>query len=375
MNDKPNFETEEDLSPDENAVDSFFASYEEPGKRSGERSDTDTQTSDVHVTSPQALARYLASEVKPQPERRLDLAVEPPREMPVKLQRLARRRQRTKTTGLNWQTPLLLYIATWITVTLAGGFLFAVCVMTILTCHEFGHYFQTRCYRVSASLPYFIPLPVIGLFGTMGAIIQMDGRIPNRRALFDIGISGPLAGLVPTLICCVIGVSQAQVAPKLDDIFVFCDPLLFTFLNHWQFGPIPDEMMIHRTPIGMAGWFGLFLTTLNLFPIGQLDGGHVFYAILGRRARSLSMLLYVAIVVYVIVTASYVWLLILFLLYLMNPRHPPTHDDEPPIGAFRTILGCATLAFIIVGFTINPISEAVPDAESQNLLVRLLLER
>lgn len=356
LTDKPHFPIDENASPDENAADSFFASFENAGEIGGETDGTaidQKAMADIRVTSHQALAHYLTVEVPPQPERRLNLTVDPPRENAAKPQR----RQKAATSGLNWRTPLLLYLLTWITVTMAGGFVFAICVMTILTCHEFGHYIQTRRHRVRSSLPYFIPLPVIGLFGTMGAIIQMDGRIPNRRALFDIGISGPLAGLVPTLICCVIGMSQAQVAPRIGGAIEFGDPLLFNWLSHYWFGPIPDEMKIQLNPIGLAGWFGLFLTTLNLFPIGQLDGGHVFYAILGKRAPALSVLLYTLIVAYVIVSRSFVWILMLFLLYLMNPRHPPTQNDAPAIGPFRVLLGCATLAFIAVGFTLNPISE------------------
>ena len=394
MNDKPNFDTDENTLPDENAVDSFFASLEttsEQGRVTSRKHDNGTNdgfvseelTSGVFVTSPQALARYLATEIKPQAERQLDLTVESPRETSIKLQRLAQRHQRPQRSGLNWRMPLFLYIATWVSVfwtgmfvweSAASGLLFAICVMTILTCHELGHYFQTRRYRVSASLPYFIPLPIIGLFGTMGAIIRMDGRIPNRRVLFDIGISGPLAGLVPTLICCVIGVMQAQVAPRVGGTLEFGDPLLLTWLSNQIFGPIPDEMTLLLTPVGMAGWFGLFLTTLNLFPIGQLDGGHVFYAILGKRAPIISVLLYVFIIAYVIVSKSYFWILILVLLYKMNPRHPPTSDDEPPIGVFRTILGCATLAFIVVGFTLNPLTEVPPDPSNTYFLVQHWLE-
>ena len=274
---------------------------------------------------------------------------------------------RPKPPGLNWQTPLLLYIATWLSVTWAGGFVFACCVMAILTCHELGHYIQTRRYRIPSSLPYFIPLP-IGYFGTMGAIIKMDGRIPNRRALFDIGISGPLAGLVPTLICCVIGIRQAQVGPIVDHSLQFGDPLLLQWLSYLAFGPIPDDMTLNLNSVGMAGWFGLFLTTLNLFPLGQLDGGHVFYAILGKRAPALSVLLFALIVAYVIVSQSFIWLFMLFLIYLMSPRHPPTQNDEVPIGAFRAILGIATLAFIVPGFTVNPISETDPDPYGRELL-------
>ena len=244
--------------------------------------------------------------------------------------------------------------------------------MTILTCHELGHYIQTRRYRIRSSLPYFIPMPIPGaIFGTMGAIIKMDGRIPNRLALFDIGISGPLAGLVPTLIFCVIGVQQAQVGPNIGTSLQFGDPLLFQWLSHYVFGPIPDDMTLHINPIGLAGWFGLFLTSLNLFPLGQLDGGHVFYAILGKRAPTLSVILYTLIVAYVIFAQAYVWLIMLVLIYLMNPRHPPTQDDAPPIGVFRTVLGIVTLAFIIIGFTVNPITFTTSDPYEMELLAWL----
>jgi Zn-dependent protease len=263
---------------------------------------------------------------------------------------------------LHWRKPLILYLLTCFCVCWTGGLLFAFCVMLILTCHEMGHYLQSRRYRVSASLPYFIPLPpVISLFGTMGAIIRMDGRIPNRRALFDIGISGPLAGLVPTLIFCVIGVQQAYVAPGQGG-YQLGDPLLMTWLTRFFFGEIPDGTTRYLNSVGMAGWFGLFLTTLNLFPIGQLDGGHVFYAILGKRAPDFSMMLFTLLVAYVIISQHYFWILMLVLLWLMNPKHPSTQNDTPKIGLFRTLLGWATLAFIIVGFTLTPITY-VPEEE------------
>jgi Zn-dependent protease len=281
---------------------------------------------------------------------------------------------------LQWRKPLILYLLTWICVCwagswlfgLTGGLLFAFCVMLILTCHEMGHYLQSRRYRVSASLPYFIPLPpIISLFGTMGAIIRMDGRIPNRRALFDIGISGPLAGLAPTLIFCVIGVKQAYVVPGQSGGYQLGDPLFMTWLTRFFFGEIPDDLTLYLNSVGMAGWFGLFLTTLNLFPIGQLDGGHVFYAILGKRAPDFSMLLFTLIVAYVIISQHYFWILMLILLWLMNPKHPPTQNDAPKIGAFRTILGWATLAFIIIGFTLTPITYA-PEEHSEPAIVQSL---
>ncbi|MCL2119524.1 MAG: site-2 protease family protein [Planctomycetaceae bacterium] len=361
---------------DENAADTFFASLEQNTLPPDEHAVV-IPASKIRVTSLHALAHYFATEI-PGTGRQIDLTAEPPeRPLAVILPPAPPKKQGTSsgTMGLNWRMPLLLYVATWLSVTWAGGFVFACCVMSILTCHELGHYIQTRRYRIRSSLPYFIPLPIPGaIFGTMGAIIKMDGRIPDRRVLFDIGISGPLAGLLPTLIFCVIGIQQAEVGPIVGHSLQFGDPLLLQWLSHLVFGPIPDEMTLYLNPIGMAGWFGLFLTTLNLFPLGQLDGGHVFYAILGKRAPALSVLLYTLIVACVIFSQAFIWLFMLFLIFLMNPRHPPTQNDEPPIGVFRTMLGVATLAFIVLGFTINPISETLPDHYGQELLVQWLTE-
>ncbi len=164
-----------------------------------------------------------------------------------------------------------------------AGLRYAVPLMTILVCHEMGHFLQARRYGVYASLPYFIPIP-FRPFGTLGAVIFMEPRIGGRKALFDIGITGPLAGLVPTLIFCVLGLhlTQAQSAiPRHGtDLAVGC-PLLFRALCTWRFGPLPADFpinvgMLH--PMAFAGWVGLFITSLNLIPIGQLDGGHVLYA-------------------------------------------------------------------------------------------------
>ena len=380
LTDQPKFDTEENQPriPNENATDSFFAMLEQRADHASQSNDA-ISTSDIRVTSPHLLE---LSGCRPEDDNlpsgeQFDLAAEPP----IQLHSVVLRPRPPKPPGISWQTPLLLYVITWYSVTMAGkqawestasGLLFALCVMTILTCHELGHYIQTRRYRIRSSLPYFIPMPIPGaIFGTMGAIIKMDGRIPNRRVLFDIGISGPLAGLVPTLIFCIIGVQQAQVAPIVGDSLQFGDPLLFQWLSYYVFGPIPDEMTLCINPIGLAGWFGLFLTSLNLFPLGQLDGGHVFYAILGKRAPTLSVILYALIVAYVIFMLAFIWLIMLILIFLMNPRHPPTQDDEPPIGMFRTTLGIATLAFIIVGFTVNPISITTPDPQEMVLLAWL----
>jgi len=225
-----------------------------------------------------------------------------------------------------------------------------------LTCHEFGHYLQALRYRVPASLPYFIPMPGSPL-GTMGAVIAMRGNMGSRKALFDIGISGPLAGLVPALACSIIGLQWSTVV-DLTNVqargMEFGEPLLFTFLIHSFFGPVPEHSTVVLHPLGFAGWVGIFVTALNLFPIGQLDGGHVLYAILRKKAHWVASALLMGAIGVVILTKTYEWLLMLMLLVWIGPNHPATADDDMPLGTGRIILGWLTLAFVIIGFTPRP---------------------
>jgi membrane-associated protease RseP (regulator of RpoE activity) len=227
--------------------------------------------------------------------------------------------------------------------------------MTILTCHEFGHYIQMRRYGVYSSLPYFIPLPFVP-FGTIGAVIGMDSSIPNRRALFDIGISGPLAGLFPTLIFIYFGVKWSYVVPTdLGSEIVYVQPLLFQYFVHLLYGAIPIDTTLYLHPVAKAGWVGLFLTSLNLMPLGQLDGGHVIYALMKKRAAYLSWLVFYSIVVVVIYSQLWQWTLILLLLLFIGVAHPKTSDDKMPIGVVRTIIGWITLMLVLVGLTPTPL--------------------
>jgi membrane-associated protease RseP (regulator of RpoE activity) len=277
---------------------------------------------------------------------------EPPPQPPVR-----QRRQKL---------PLILFIATCLTTLLAGmqpieafptlqkaffhGLLYAVPLMTILIFHEMGHFIQAWRHGVYASWPYFIPMPLSPI-GTMGAVIAMEARMGHRRALFDIGITGPLAGLVPTIICCVLGIYWSVPVPIRGDLG---DPLLFKILIYLMGKHIPPggDLLLH--PIGFAGWVGLLITSLNLIPIGQLDGGHVLYALLRKKANLIARILLAAAAFAVIFFGLYMWLLMIFLLILMGPVHPPTADDEEPLGWPRIILGWLTLAFIPIGFTPMP---------------------
>lgn len=312
---------------------------------------------------------------------------------------------------LYWKLPLLLYVLTWLTTTglrlddavidllfkglwaffdgdtspgirdllwttLRDGLAFSIPLMLILTCHELGHYIQTRRYGIPSSLPYFIPLP-LGPIGTLGAVIAMDGRIPNRRALFDIGISGPLAGLIPTLFCLYFGIKWSQLTPMVGaELYRFGEPLIFQWMIHWIYGPIPPDVYLVLHPVAKAGWVGLFLTSLNMLPLGQLDGGHVFYALLGRRAAKLSWLVYYALILYVLYNQHWNWILILFLLLLIGVSHPPTSDDSIPLTPLRRLLGVGMLAFVLIGLTPSPIiMNEPPESPNQRPVYYCMAER
>jgi membrane-associated protease RseP (regulator of RpoE activity) len=190
----------------------------------------------------------------------------------------------------------------------------------------------------------------------MGAVISMRGHMGNRRALFDIGISGPLAGLVPALAFSIIGLSQSRIAPDLPFAAAnrLGEPLLFHWLANWILGPIPPGHEVFLNPMAYAGWVGIFITALNLIPIGQLDGGHVLYALLRRKAHIVAQVLLVGALVGMMVTNNWGWLLMVLLLFYIGPKHPPTADDSMPLGTGRTILGWLTLCFMFIGFTPHP---------------------
>jgi membrane-associated protease RseP (regulator of RpoE activity) len=166
------------------------------------------------------------------------------------------------------------------------GLQYTAALMAILLAHEFGHYIAARIHHVDASLPYFIPLPIISPFGTMGAVIRMRSVIPTRRALLDIGASGPLAGLALAIPLYAWGVAHSQLVAtdgSAGDMVQLGGSLLLRSLDRWFAPPLPDGMDVLLSPVAFAGWAGMFVTMINLLPVGQLDGGHVAYALFGRR--------------------------------------------------------------------------------------------
>ena len=270
-----------------------------------------------------------------------------------------------------WRLPLALFIATCFSTLLAGmggeegwtafvsGLRYCLPVMTILVCHEMGHFIQAYRYGVYASFPFFIPLPLPGSpLGTLGAVIAMEPRVGHRRALFDIGITGPLAGLLPAIVFCLWGLRMSVPVPVPEHPhgMSVALPLLFQAMAAWQFGSLPPHFTINLDPMAFAGWVGLFITSLNLIPIGQLDGGHILYALLRKKAHKVATALLLAALFVVIWDWDrlWQWTLMLFLLLMMGPAHPPTANDEEPLGVGRYILGWLTLAFIFVGFTPVP---------------------
>ena len=253
--------------------------------------------------------------------------------------------------------PIVLFIATCLSTWLVQDLAFSFAIMTTLLAHELGHYLQARRYGVPASLPYFIPMPASPI-GTMGAVIVMQPGMGDRRSLFDIAITGPVAGLVPALLFSVLGLQWSQVVETADQGFglKLGEPLLFKLLAYLTFGPLPEGQDIALHSVAFAGWVGIFITALNLIPIGQLDGGHILYALLLKRAHMVARALLGAAMLAVVVWGYWGWTLMIFLLMLMGPAHRPTANDDVPLGTGRRILGWASLLFVPLGFTPVPFS-------------------
>ena len=257
--------------------------------------------------------------------------------------------------------PVLLFLATCYTTWTVGGPVYAGAIMFTLLCHEFGHFFQSVRYAVPASFPIFIPIPrPYSPIGTMGAVIVMKPYVGDRRAIFDIGITGPLAGLVPALVFSIIGLHLSHVVDTtgMKATLQLGEPLLFKGLEYLIFGPLGphEEVAIH--PLAFAGWVGVFITVLNLIPIGQLDGGHVLYGLLLRRSYPVAQFMLLMAMAGVVLFGYWGWSLMILLLMFMGALHPPTANDGIPLGMGRTILGWATLCFVPIGFTPVPFSFA-----------------
>lgn len=259
---------------------------------------------------------------------------------------------------------VLLFVLTAASTTIFIGPVYSVCLMSILTAHEFGHYFAARRYRVEASLPYFIPWPSI--FGTMGAVIRMSPYIPNRRALFDIAAAGPLAGMALAAPLSLVGVllSERVVLEAGQAGVVLGDPILFQILERMIFGPRApgEELFLHN--MAYAGWVGLFVTALNLLPVGQLDGGHIGYAVFGRRSRLFAKLAFGGLALMTLtMSTQYALFLVLLLVFGMN--HPPTMNDAIPLDPVRRKVAWLLVATFVLCFTPTPFKLDFEGADDQ----------
>ncbi|MCK6605649.1 MAG: site-2 protease family protein [Ignavibacteriaceae bacterium] len=303
-----------------------------------------------------------------------------------------------------------LFITTFVTTTIAGaqwvgaynasggievtdlvkGLPYSVSILLMLTFHEFGHYFASLYHKVRVTLPYYIPFPSIEFFlnfGTMGAFIKTKSPIMNRKALFDIGIAGPLAGFVISLLLIIYGFSTLpgkeyimMIHPDFDSpeygmnslSLIFGDSVLFSFLRSVFANPpdgfIPPMSEIYHYPYICAGWFGLFVTSLNLIPVGQLDGGHIIYSMFGEKKQTAIASIFM-IIMFIwgalgLVNSFYYlgspfigwsgWLLWAFILYFfIKIKHPPVYYEEP-VSKGRMLLGLTGMVIFILSISPTP---------------------
>ncbi len=303
----------------------------------------------------------------------------------------------------DWRTNLALFVLTVASVFYVGqtwtataeqsglsawvdAWTFAVPLMAILVTHELGHYFAARLHRVPASLPYFLPLPFLNPFGTLGAVIIMPRRIRSANALLDIGAAGPLAGMVMAIPIMLYGLSLSTVGPRIESGYIQeGQSLLYWALKTMVFGPIPADQDVQLHPTALAAWAGFLVTFLNMIPFGQLDGGHVAYALLGKRQDRVARLLlwsplvlaaYNALVFVLPVvrrglsegfgtleaaawfpaSSVTVWLTIFVLLMVMRRTagsdHPPVDDEK--LSPKRRVVAVATLLMFVAIFMPSP---------------------
>jgi membrane-associated protease RseP (regulator of RpoE activity) len=250
---------------------------------------------------------------------------------------------------IEWQWGLLLQ-----------GFWYSGTLIGILGAHEMGHYLLCRRYNVDATLPYFIPLPpVIFLTGTLGAVIKIREAFPTRKVLFDIGVAGPIAGFVVLVPALFYGMSLSNVVPEptQGSMIFLGEPLLFKIATWVVVGPVRDGYTVNIHPMVFAAWFGLLATAINLLPFGQLDGGHITYATLGRWSAPISIATVGITIAMTFVTVS--WLLMtlvmLVMLFMLGPRHPRVIYEHEPVGVGRYLIAIFALIMFILCFTPVPI--------------------
>ena len=239
----------------------------------------------------------------------------------------------------------------WVMLT---GLPFALTLLGILMAHEMGHYLTCRYYGIQATLPYFIPFP--NLIGTMGAFIRIRSPFPNRRALFDVGVAGPLAGFVLAVPALVLALPYSKVSPMLPGYtyFLFGESLVFKGVALIYGLHFPVGMDINYHPVAMAALVGLFATALNLLPVGQLDGGHIVYSVFGGRHRLISRGFAFGVVPVLVFFWPW-WALWAIIPLVLGINHPATLDDFASLDPPRKVLAGAALGVFLLSFSLVPI--------------------
>jgi membrane-associated protease RseP (regulator of RpoE activity) len=265
---------------------------------------------------------------------------------------------------------ILLFFATVLTTLLAGallaevdplshpeliyrGFPFSITIMSILLSHELGHYLMSVRHKVDATLPYFIPAPTF--IGTFGAVIKVNSNVPDRRALLDIGATGPIVGFVVSIPALIIGLRLSHTVADTSGGITFGSSLLLEIIAERLFPSIPEGYAIDLHPVALAGWIGLLVTMMNLLPMGMMDGGHIAYALFGRWHRHISR----AMVVILLLMGLFGWagwavwgMLNLF----FGLRHPPPTNPDVPLDGKRKLVGALTVVIFVLTFVPTPFS-------------------
>lgn len=232
--------------------------------------------------------------------------------------------------------------------------IYAVVLLGILLGHELGHFLSCQYYRINATLPYFIPAPT--LIGTLGAFIKIKSPITRKQQLFDIGVAGPLSGFILSVPTLIYGLSLSKAVPALprEESLIFGEPLLLKIAGSFIFKNVPPDFDIVLHPVAFAGWVGIFVTALNLFPVGQLDGGHVAYALLGPKSRNIAKIFIGAFIIMGVFfwTGWFIWA---FLILILGLKHPRVVDEEMPLSPSRKLIGFVVLVIFILSFIPEPI--------------------
>jgi len=238
--------------------------------------------------------------------------------------------------------------------------IYSISLLLILLSHELGHYLTCRHYGLWATLPYFIPAPT--LIGTLGAFIKIRSPLARKKELFDVGANGPIVGFLFSVPFLFFGLKLSKLVPALprENSILFGEPLLLKVFVRMIFGQVSQNQDLILHPLAVAGWVGLLVTSFNLFPVGQLDGGHILYAMLGKKTEKASLVILIIMVVLGIFFWAG-WLLWAVLIYFLGWKHPKMEPETEKLDSRRQLLGFLVLVIFILSFIPAPVSGSLID--------------